>query len=70
MFAILSAVVEQERTRTRERISEAKEQMHDENRCQGGKAPFGYRANSDGELVEDEFQQKCLKFIKVLERKA
>lgn len=65
VFTILSAVAEQERTRIRERISEAKKQMRDDNRYQGGKVPFGYRVNSDSQLIEDELQQRCLKFIKV-----
>ena len=58
-------MAEQERTRIRERISEAKKQMRDENRYQGGKVPFGYRVTSSGELVEDELQQRCLQFMKV-----
>lgn len=65
VFTILSAVAEQERTRIKERISEAKKQMRDEDRYQGGKVPFGYRVNSDNQLVEDELQQRCLKFVKV-----
>ncbi len=65
VFTILSAVAEQERTRIRERISEAKEKMRSEDRYQGGKIPFGYRVDSEGKLVEDELQQRCLKFMKV-----
>jgi putative DNA-invertase from lambdoid prophage Rac len=65
VFTILSAVAEQERTRIRERISEAKEKMRSEDRYQGGKIPFGYRVDSDGKLVDDELQQRCLKFMKV-----
>jgi DNA invertase Pin-like site-specific DNA recombinase len=65
VFTILSAVAEQERTRIKERISEAKEKMRSEDRYQGGKIPFGYRVNDDGKLVDDELQQRCLKFMKV-----
>lgn len=63
VFTILSAVAEQERTRIRERISEAKKQMRDENRYQGGKVPFGFRVNADGQLVEDDLQQRCITFM-------
>jgi putative DNA-invertase from lambdoid prophage Rac len=64
VFTILSAVAEQERSRIRERISEAKKQMRDENRYQGGKIPFGYRVNSESQLVEDELQQRCIIFMR------
>lgn len=65
VFTILSAVAEQERTRIKERISEAKQQMRDDNRYQGGKIPFGYRVDSHGQLIGDELQQRSLKFMKV-----
>jgi putative DNA-invertase from lambdoid prophage Rac len=65
VFTILSAVAEQERTRIKERISEAKQQMRDDNRYQGGKIPFGYRVDSQGQLIGDELQQRSLKFMKV-----
>jgi DNA invertase Pin-like site-specific DNA recombinase len=64
VFTILSAVAEQERTRLRERISEAKSKMRLENRYQGGKIPFGYRVTSDGILVIDETQQSYIRLIR------
>lgn len=64
VFTILSAVAEQERTRLRERISEAKSKMRLEHRYQGGKVPFGYRLTKDGILAVDETQQTYIKLIR------
>jgi len=59
VFTILSAVAEQERSRIRERITEAKARQRSEGYYQGGKVAFGYRLNGN-RVVEDEVQQKCL----------
>lgn len=60
VFTILSAVAEQERTRIRERISEAKLRTRLEGKYQGGKVAFGYTKDRHGNLIKDEIQQKCL----------
>jgi len=65
VFTILSAVAEQERSRIKERITEAKQKMRDDNRYQGGKVPFGYRVASDRSLIPDELQQKCLENMRL-----
>ena len=48
VFTILSAVAEQERTRIRERISEAKLKTRSEGKYQGGKVAFGYSKDRHG----------------------
>ena len=60
VFTILSAVAEQERTRIRERITEAKHRLRKEGKYQGGKVAFGYKKDRKGNLVKDEHQQKCI----------
>lgn len=64
VFTILSAVAEQERTRIRERISEAKHRLRKEGKYQGGKVAFGYKKDRKGNLVKDEHQQKCIVAMK------
>lgn len=64
VFTILSAVAEQERTRIRERISEAKLKMRQEGRYQGGRVAFGYKVDDEGNLVKDETQQKCIQVMR------
>ena len=64
VFTILSAVAEQERDRIRERISDAKFAMRQENRYQGGNVAFGYKKNSKGKLIKDAKQQRCLSVIR------
>jgi DNA invertase Pin-like site-specific DNA recombinase len=61
---VLSAVAEQSRPKFKEQIAAAKQKMRSEDRYQGGKIPFGYRVDSEGKLLEDELQQRCLKFMK------
>ncbi len=60
VFTILSAVAEQERTRIRERISEAKLRTRTEGKYQDGKVAFGYRKDRSGNLIKDDLQQRCL----------
>jgi putative DNA-invertase from lambdoid prophage Rac len=69
VFTILSAVAEQERSRIRERISEAKLKMRQEGRYQGGKVPFGYRLSEQGSLLIDEAQQHYIRIIKEKHRR-
>lgn len=64
VFTILSAVAEQERTRIRERISEAKLRTRTEGKYQGGKVAFGYRKDRNGNLIKDDLQQRCLVAMK------
>ena len=64
VFTILSAVAEQERTRIKERISEAKHRLRKEGRYQGGKVAFGYKKDRKGNLIKDEHQQKCITAMK------
>lgn len=64
VFTILSAVAEQERTRIRERISEAKYRLRKEGKYQGGKVAFGYKKDRKGNLLKDEHQQKCIVAMK------
>ena len=64
IFTILSAVAEQERTRIKERIAEAKLKMRNEGKDQGGRVAFGYKIDAYGNLLKDETQQKCIKIMK------
>jgi len=64
VFTILSAVAEQERTRIRERITEAKHRLRKEGKYQGGKVAFGYKKDRKGNLLKDEHQQKCIVAMK------
>lgn len=63
VFTILSAVAEQERTRIREQISEAKNRLRKEGKYQGGKVAFGYKIGKQGKLVKNELEQRCLEFM-------
>ena len=63
VFTILSAVAEQERTRIRERISEAKNRLRTQGKYQGGKVAFGYKIGKQGKLVKNELEQRCLEFM-------
>jgi len=62
VFTILSAVAEQERSRIRERILEAKAKMRREGRYNGGRVAFGYQLDN-GNLVKDDSQQQCIQMI-------
>lgn len=64
VFTILSAVAEQERSRIRERISEAKEKLRKEGRYQGGKIPFGYELTDDGVLVDNPLEKQAIKVMR------
>lgn len=64
VFTILSAVAEQERTRIKERITEAKHRLRKEGRYQGGMVAFGYKKDRKGNLTKDEHQQKCIASMK------
>ncbi len=52
VFTILSAVAEAERERIRERVATVKADQKSRGRYLGGKIPFGYRPDADGNLVE------------------
>ena len=62
VFTVLSAVSEMERDRLKERISDAKAQMRQEGKYQGGKVPFGYFLDN-GELRKNREEQKYIKFM-------
>jgi DNA invertase Pin-like site-specific DNA recombinase len=61
VFTILAAVAEAERDRTRERVAEVKRDQRQRGRYLGGRRPFGWNANSKGELVADPYEQKMIK---------
>lgn len=60
VFTILSAVAENERERTRERIREVKRHLASQGIYGGGKVPFGFDV-VDGRLVENAEQQAIIK---------
>ena len=69
VFTILAAVAEQERDRTRERITQVKADQRQRGRYLGGKVPFGYRVEFDppvpgkkpgGTLVEVPEEQAAI----------
>src|SRR3954469_5297366 len=60
VFTILSAVAEAERDRTRERITDVKRDQRARGRFLGGTVPFGYRLNSDGDLIRHEGEQEAI----------
>lgn len=63
VFTILSAVAEQERDRTRERIREVKRHLASQGVYGGGKAPFGWNV-VDGRLIENAEQQRSLQAMR------
>ncbi|NTG12677.1 recombinase family protein [Agrobacterium rhizogenes] len=65
VFTILSAVAENERERTRERIREVKRHLASQGIYGGGKVPFGFD-NVDGRLVENEEQQATIKAMQIM----
>jgi DNA invertase Pin-like site-specific DNA recombinase len=65
VFTILSAVAEAERDRTRERITDVKQDQKRRGRFLGGTVPFGWRL-SDGELVPVPEQQAAIAHMKLL----
>jgi len=65
VFTILSAVAEQERDRIRERISDVKRDQKARGRYLGGAVPFGFKVE-DGQLVEDEREQRAIANIHAL----
>jgi putative DNA-invertase from lambdoid prophage Rac len=60
VFTILSAVAEQERYRTHERIAEMKADQRKRNRYLGGDKPFGFDVK-DGELVPVPSEQAAIR---------
>lgn len=66
VFTILSAVAENERERTRERVTETKADQRKQGRYLGGKLPFGYRVGDDGALIEIPEQQQAIRRMKQL----
>jgi len=60
VFTILSAVAETERDRTRERITEVKRDQRQRGRYLGGKVPWGWRVDDNGELLPVPEQQAAL----------
>src|SRR3954462_7496369 len=66
VFTILSAVAEAERDRTRERISEVKQDQRRRGRYLGGSVPFGWRVGEDGQLVPVPEKQVALRQMRAL----
>jgi DNA invertase Pin-like site-specific DNA recombinase len=66
VFTILAAVAEAERERTRERITEVKQDQRRRGRHLGGSVPFGFSVADDGMLVPDPAQQRAIRRAKVL----
>ena len=62
VFTILAAVSQQERSRIRERISEARAKMRLDGLYQGGRIAFGYKLENH-KLVKDETQLQCLRMV-------
>jgi len=69
VFTILSAVAEAERDRTRERIREVKADQRRRQRYLGGKVPFGWRVEKNGDLVPVPEQQRAMKRARRLRAK-
>ena len=65
VFTILSAVAENERERTRERIREVKRHLASQGIYGGGRVPFGFEV-ADGKLIENAEQQKTLQQMRAL----
>jgi putative DNA-invertase from lambdoid prophage Rac len=60
-MTIAAAFAELERDRIRERITQVKRDQKARGRFLGGtRAPFGFRAGDDGELVPDEGEQAAI----------
>src|SRR3982075_2502191 len=68
VFTILSAVAEAERDRIRERIRDVKADQRRRQRYLGGKVPFGWRVENNGELIPVPAQQRAIKRMKELRR--
>lgn len=64
VFTILSAVAEAERDRTRERITEVKQDQRRRGRYLGGTPPFGWTVGEAGTLIEVPEQQRALRRMK------
>lgn len=58
-LTIAAAFAEAEMLRTRERVTQIKQDQKARNRYLGGKTPFGYRVD-DGALVPDQREQKLI----------
>jgi DNA invertase Pin-like site-specific DNA recombinase len=59
-MTIVAAFAEAERDRIRERITDVKRDQRDRSRFLGGKRPFGYWINAEGELVVNEREQAAV----------
>ena len=66
LVALLSAVAEAERDRTRERIAEVKRDQRTRNRYLGGIPFFGWKVGDDGQLVPVPVQQDALTTMRAL----
>lgn len=51
-----------------QKIREAKANLREEGKFQGGKIDFGYRVADDGKLIEDEHGQEALRLMKKLRK--
>jgi putative DNA-invertase from lambdoid prophage Rac len=68
VFTILSAVAENERDRTRERIRDVKRHLASQGIYGGGKRPFGYDV-VEGRLVPKANEQAAIARMKALRKK-
>lgn len=66
MFTILSAVAEQERDRTRERIRDVKRRLAADGVYAGGSKPYGYDVGTGGKLVPNETEQAVIARVMAL----
>ena len=64
--ALLSAVAEAERDRTRERVAEVKRDQRQRGRYLAGAVPWGYRVGEAGELVPIPEQQAAIRRMRKL----
>lgn len=60
---VLASVSQWEREVIGERTSAAMQHMRSEGRYTGGRAPFGYRAAEDGELIENPAEQAVIALV-------
>jgi putative DNA-invertase from lambdoid prophage Rac len=68
MFTILSAVAEAERDRTRERITEVKQDQRKRGRYLGGTPPFGMLIGPDGALVPAPGTENAVRRMQLMRR--
>jgi len=61
VFRMMAVLAEFERDQISERTSAAMQHMRGKGMYTGGRAPYGFRVDSDGRLVEDDYEQAVIK---------